>query len=698
MHSRWLESFKKKRIFRTLIPQPSIHFVLWTIAPAMYSAILLSLLPLLAAAHRGPSRNLPNRAFSQQQARDGVTPGGYQIIGDSGVSAQMLFLGTETTAFILDKAENNSLQVTNDDGLTHPAWGTSYDLTNNKATPMQVSSNTFCAAGLSMATGEWAVFGGNQPVTYGGVATKDNPNVPNDFMDTDGGAAIRLLTPCDDGSCKWQEGGDELTMTSKRWYPTVEILGDGSLIVLGGDGNGGYVSTFAQNNPTYEFYPKTDNQSHYMDFLNYTVPVNLFPLTWLMPGGKLFMQAAYKTILYDLDAQQETPLPDMPYAVRVYPASAATALLPLTPANSYSATVLFCGGSAANFNLSSDGGAQFNVTAVPADNTCVRISPEDEKPTYEDDDYMLEGRSMGQFIYMPDGKMWMGNGVAMGTAGYGDEGYSIGQSYGQQPLYQPAIYDPSAPAGSRWSREGLGMTTQERMYHSSAILLADSSILVSGSNPNKDVTFEKWPTSYSVEQWYPLWYNEPRPEPSSSWPSSLSYGGEYFNVSYTPSNSSSNSDNTKVVVIRTGFSTHAMNMGQRYLELNSTYTKDEASGEVTLHVSQMPPNANIFQPGPAMIFLVVDGIPSQGKIIMVGSGKIETQSISEVATLPATSVIPAQTNSSSSDNAAGTSTASSGSSQGTSASQNVDSGATAGLRASLATVLGPAAVGLALLL
>lgn len=59
-----------------------------------------------------------------------------------------------------------------------------------------------------------------------------------------------------------------------------------------------------------------------MDFLNYTVPVNLFPLTWLMPGGKLyireahmmtlinfylgklFMQAAYKTILYDLDAQK----------------------------------------------------------------------------------------------------------------------------------------------------------------------------------------------------------------------------------------------------------------------------------------------------------------------------------------------------------------------------------------------------------
>lgn len=664
----------------------------------MHSTILLSLLPVLAIAHLGPSRSLSNRAFSQQQLRDGVIPGGYQVVGDSGVSAQMLFLGTEKTAYVLDKAENNSLKVTNDDGVTHPAWGTSYDLTSNKATPMQVSSNTFCAAGLSMATGEWAVFGGNQPVTYGGVATKDNPSISDDYLDTDGGAAIRLLTPCDDGSCKWQEGGDQLTMTSKRWYPTVEVLGDGSLIVLGGDVNGGYVSTFVQNNPTYEFYPKTDNESHYMDFLNYTVPVNLFPLTWLMPGGKLFMQAAYKTILYDLDAQKETPLPDMPYAVRVYPASAATALLPLTPANNYSATVLFCGGSAANFNLSSDGGAQFNVTTVPADNTCVRISPEDKNPTYEDDDYMLEGRSMGQFIFMPDGKMWMGNGVAMGTAGYGDERYSIGQSYGQEPLYQPAIYDPNAPAGSRWSREGLGISTQERMYHSTAILLADSSVLISGSNPNKDVTSEQWPTSYSVEQWYPLWYSEERPMPSSPWPSSLSYGGEYFNMSYTPSNSSSNPDNAKVVVIRTGFSTHAMNMGQRYLELNSTYTKDDTSGEVILHVSQMPPNANIFQPGPAMIFLVVDGIPSQGKMIMVGSGKIEAQPISEVAILPETSVIPAQTASSSSDSAVGTSTASSGSSKGTSASQNVDSGATAGLRASFATVLGSAAVGLALLL
>jgi hypothetical protein len=38
------------------------------------------------------------------------------------------------------------------------------------------------------------------------------------------------------------------------------------------------------------------------------------------------------------------------------------------------------------------------------------------------------------------------------------------------------------------------------------------------------------------------------------------------------------------------------------------------TNEVTMHVSQMPANANIFQPGPAMIFLVVDGVPSTGQV------------------------------------------------------------------------------------
>ena len=212
----------------------------------------------------------------------------------------------------------------------------------------------------------------------------------------------------------------------------------------------------------------------------------------------------------------------MPYAQRIYPASGASVMLPLTPANNYEPTLLFCGGSDVDLRNATDGGAKFNVTSFPADNTCVRITPEGDA-VYQDDDNLPEGRSMGNLIYLPDGKLWLGNGVGMGTAGYGDEGWSVGQSYGQDPVYMPAVYDPNAPKGSRFDRTGLSASDHERMYHSTAVLLADGSLLVSGSNPNKDVTTAQWPTSYVVERWYPTWYNQQRPNATSAWPTTLTY-------------------------------------------------------------------------------------------------------------------------------------------------------------------------------
>jgi hypothetical protein len=251
-------------------------------------------------------------------------------------------------------------------------------------------------------------------------------------MNTAGGTAIRMLDACTDESCEYVQGeqpfnqnegdtGGWLQMTGRRWYPTSETLEDGSIIVIGGDKNGGYVNTAAQDNPTYEFFPpKGDGQAVEFAFLSETLPINLYALTWMMPSGKLFIQSNRRSILFDYKTKDQEELPEMPYAARVYPASAATMMLPLLPENNYTATILFCGGSNPP-QWGTDGTAGYNVTAVPADNTCVRISPDSANPTYDDDDYMLEGRSMGQFVLMPDGTAWMGNGVAMGTAGYGTE-------------------------------------------------------------------------------------------------------------------------------------------------------------------------------------------------------------------------------------------------------------------------------------
>jgi hypothetical protein len=66
---------------------------------------------------------------------------------------------------------------------------------------------------MTLADGRWAVFGGNQPVTYGGAAVKDQPGKANPYGNTEGGDAIRVLTPCDDGNCAYAEGGAQYTMT-----------------------------------------------------------------------------------------------------------------------------------------------------------------------------------------------------------------------------------------------------------------------------------------------------------------------------------------------------------------------------------------------------------------------------------------------------------------------------------------------------
>jgi len=184
----------------------------------------------------------------------------------------------------------------------------------------------------------------------------------------------------------------------------------------------------------------------------------------------------------------------------------------------------------------------------------------------------------------------------------------------------------------RW----FGVQHVPRMYHSSAILLPDGSIFVSGSNANNDVeTGVPFPTEYRVEKFYPSYFNSPRPQPKGL-PEKLSYGGAPFDVTLSAQDLGGNIQSANVVVIRPGFSTHALNMGQRMLQLDSTYTHN-ADGSGVLHVSQMPPNPAVFAPGPALIFVVVNGVPSIGVPVMVGSGQLGQQTALPVGPLPASS-------------------------------------------------------------
>lgn len=539
--------------------------------------------------------------------------GKVEKVGNSGVSAQMMFLQSNGQVAILDKVENNPIKKPNGQG---PAAAVFYNYRDNTVVADNMKTNPFCAGGMTLGDGSWLVVGGNKAVGPGGVTAKQNKSP---YYDRNGGQAMRFLQPCSGSQCVWDDS-DRKGLMKERWYATMEPMRDGHVMISGGMRDGGFVPSQGSNEPSYEFYPST-GQTYKMDFLSRTVPLSLYPFTYLLSDNRVFMQANREAILWNTDTLKETKLPNIPNVPRVYPASGGNAMLPLTPANNYRETILFCGGMSlgSGKNWGNEGGPKVMVTERPASTSCTQISPLVDAKWHDQDD-LPEGRSMGQFINMPDGRLWFGNGVTTGVAGYTTDpdqvGRPVGTSFGDNPSYKPLVYDPSKPAGSKWKR--VGTANVGRLYHSSATLLPDSSILIAGSNPSPDVnTKQKWKTEYTVERWYPEWYDETRPS-NAGLPDSIGYGGSGFTLAMP---SSSAASKAKVVIIRTGFSTHGFQMGQRHLELRS-----QADGN-RLHVAAMPPNPALFAPGPALMFVVVDGVASMGKFVMVGNGKIGDQPV-----------------------------------------------------------------------
>lgn len=343
-------------------------------------------------------------------------------------------------------------------------------------------------------------------------------------------------------------------------------------------------------------------------------------------------------MIFDYKNNIEYDINDIPDAVRVYPASAGTATFPQTPANNWTTTILFCGGT----DLNAD---QWNpiwaITGYAASNSCVTISP-DVDLTWYPNDALDSGRSMGNFINLPDGRLLYLNGAHMGTAGYGNSSWTKGQSYADQPELQAWYFTPTAPSGQRWAKAGL--TNIPRMYHSSASLLMDGSVIVSGSNPNADYIPPGTPgypyvTEYAVEIFYPDYWDKNRPAPGNM-PTNINYGGNGFDLTLTMGdldNNAMNINRTRAVIIRTGFSTHTMNMGQRHIELDTSFTSN-TDGSATLHVAQLPPNPAILVPGPALFFVVVNGVPSKSSWIMVGNGQIGDQPLQPSTVLPQSTI------------------------------------------------------------
>ena len=94
-------------------------------------------------------------------------------------------------------------------------------------------------------------------------------------------------------------------MAKERWYPGAEALANGSVVLIGGFTSGGYINRNYPNidpayegnasEPTYELYPPSSQTPQVMNFMVKTSGLNSYALTYLMPSGKMFVQANYST-------------------------------------------------------------------------------------------------------------------------------------------------------------------------------------------------------------------------------------------------------------------------------------------------------------------------------------------------------------------------------------------------------------------
>lgn len=184
---------------------------------------------------------------------------------------------------------------------------------------MDVKTNVFCASGMHLPNGSYVTFGGNGAIGRGGnIGSQKNPwgngAWDSEYQDFDGSKSIRVLNPCGSSdnfassTCQWFDEPDQLSMQKQRWYSTAEALADGSMVIIGGFVNGGYINrNYPNTDPefeggaaenTYEFYPANGRPVTPVQFLIKTSGLNAYAHSFLLNSGKMLVQANISTSSY----------------------------------------------------------------------------------------------------------------------------------------------------------------------------------------------------------------------------------------------------------------------------------------------------------------------------------------------------------------------------------------------------------------
>lgn len=346
-------------------------------------------------------------------------------------------------------------------------------------------------------------------------------------------------------------GNNQLTKTADlnraRWYATATTLLNGETYIQGGAG-GTDRPEIRSTTGTYRLLTGADTSA-----IDYWYPRN-----FLAPDGRVFGFDAYGKMYY----------------VNTSGNGSVTHVgqFDLAYGGNMSSAVMFRTGRILQFNGNSNGAIVIDINGP--------------SPTVTPTQPMSSRRQLLSGTMLPNGHV-----LATGGSGQYNELVDVNNS---AEMWNPAT--------GTWTVGSSG--TMARLYHSSALLLPDATVLVAGGGAPGPLN------NLNAEIYYPPYLftsggaEAVRPRIAAA-PSQLVVGSS-FTLDFADAASIS-----RVVLIKTGSATHGWNMEQRYLELAFT-----ASGQ-RLNV-QMSSRAADTPPGYYMLFVLnTQGVPSVAKIVWI---------------------------------------------------------------------------------
>lgn len=341
-------------------------------------------------------------------------------------------------------------------------------------------------------------------------------------------------------------------MNRSRWYSSAVMMPDGSVVIQGGSGG--------------QDYPEVRDTNGQFRLLTGASTQGLaagFPRNFVAPNGKIFGIAGNRMYYLDPTAQGSITLLERRSGTSV---------------GGSSATALFAPGKVLQIGGGSGSNASRQAWVIDFS------GPVPVQTRLAD---LATGRHWANTTVLADGRVAITGGSRVNNRMTSDIGYAV-EIF--DPVNGTIIEGPSAQ--------------QARLYHSTAILLPDASLLTGGGGaPGPQ-------TNLNAERYYPPYLfgadGSPAARPVISQAPGIVAPGSQFTMTMAAS-----AVIERVTMVRASSVTHSSNFDQRFLELSFNQSDKELNITAPARGEDAPP-------GTYMVFAINDqGVPSVAAMVTV---------------------------------------------------------------------------------